>query len=294
MAFEVRGLCAAPYTPFSDDAKRAVDYDGIAEHVTTLVGQGVHYAFVNGTTGEGATMSVAERKEALSCWLKAAQLHPAGSMSIIAHVGAESIADTLDLAAHAEAVAAPAIAIICPTFNKPAGIPAIIELLEAVAAAAPTRPLYYYHIAIRTGVAIRCDALLEAVHGLRAAGRLSTFRGIKYSDADLHVFANCVAFAGGAYNCLYGKDEQLLGALAMGAVGAVGSTYNYQGREVSCAAASTATAAGTTSACDAGSSDHETAAASSPRFCHTMPYLTHRHDASSPHCTPYSCCRPTR
>lgn len=183
MDFEVRGLCAAPYTPFLDDAKRGVDHAGIDEHVKALIGQGVHFAFVNGTTGEGATMSVCERKDALASWLKASQAHARGEMSIIAHVGAESIADTLELAAHAEAIAVPAIAIICPTFNKPSGISAIIELLEAVAAVAPTRPLYYYHIAIRTGVAIRCDALLEAVHGLRGAGRLATFRGIKYRSA---------------------------------------------------------------------------------------------------------------
>ena len=47
------------------------------------------------------------------------------------------------------------------------------------------------------------------------------------ADSDLHIFGNCVAFQDGLYDCLYGKDEQFLGALAMGATGAVGSTYNY-------------------------------------------------------------------
>jgi N-acetylneuraminate lyase len=79
-------------------------------------------------------------------------------------------------------------------------------------------------------VNIRCDRLLVKVAEAQAAGRMRNVRGIKYSDADLHVLANCVDFNGGEYDILYGKDEQLLGAWAMGCRGAVGSTYNYHGR----------------------------------------------------------------
>jgi hypothetical protein len=96
-----------------------------------------------------------------------------------------------------------------------------------VATAVPDLPLYYYHIAIMTGVNFRMDKFLEAIHG-----RIPTFRGLKYSgvarsrfscarprlspaimrvlyrlDADLHIYANCVAFQDGLYDVLYGKDE---------------------------------------------------------------------------------------
>lgn len=125
------------------------------------------------------------------------------------------------------------------------------QWLSAVASVAPTMPLYYYHIAIMTGVNFRMDQLLEAIHD-----RIPSFRGLKYSDADLHIYGNCVAFQDGLYDVLYGKDEvmclcavwrgsclllvftgawvrfapqQFLGALAMGGRGAVGSTYNYMG-----------------------------------------------------------------
>lgn len=201
--------------------------------VAELRRQGVRYAFVNGTTGEGATMSVDERKAALEAWIAAAAAD-GGELTIIAHVGAEAIADTLALAAHAKAAGAAALATLTPTFNKPASIDLIVDLLDAVGAAAPGLPLYYYHIAIKTGVAIRCDVLLERVHAARASGSrpgLAAFRGLKYSDTNQHILANCVAFAGGAYDVLSGADEMLLGALAMGCTGAVGSTYNYQGRE---------------------------------------------------------------
>ena len=105
--------------------------------------------------------------------------------------------------------------------SKPAGIDAVIELLARVSAAAPSLPLYYYHIAIKTGIALRCDLLLAAAAAAKA--RLPTFVGIKYSDADCHIFANCQHYAGGAYDVLSGKDEQLAGFLAMGGRGAIGA-----------------------------------------------------------------------
>lgn len=90
-------------------------------------------------------------------------------------------------------------------------------------------PPTHQHIP-KTGLALRCDHLLEAVAAEQAAGRLRSFRGIKYSNPDLYVLANCLAAAGGAFDLAYGFDEQLLGAAAMGVKGAVGSTYNYCGK----------------------------------------------------------------
>lgn len=50
------------------------------------------------------------------------------------------------------------------------------------------------------------------------------------ADYDLYTFKRCIDFDGGAFNLLFGRDEQLLGAAAMGAEGAVGSTYNFAGK----------------------------------------------------------------
>lgn len=226
-SFRVIGLCAAPFTPFKNEegACPAVDFAAIETYASELVRQGVKYAFVCGSTGEGVALSVAERKSILEAWIAASKSKP---LSIIAHVGTESIADVMDLAAHAQASGAVAVAAMPTSYNKPFGLDSIVDFLAAISTAAPSLPLYYYHIAIKTGVNIRCDKLLEKVHS--AIARVPTFRGIKYTDFDMHIFANCVAFADGKYDILSGRDEVLLAALAMGATGAVGSTYNYMGR----------------------------------------------------------------
>ena len=223
-SFTIKGLCAAPFTPFQ--AAGGVDYAAVDAHVAELLAQGVASVFVNGTTGEGYSLSLPERKALLERWVSSS----AGRLRVIAMVGAEALPDMLELAEHARVAGASAVSYQPSVFFKPDGIPTLLSLMDMVSAAAEGLPLYYYHLAIKTGVQVRCDLLLDAVAAAQAQGKLRFFRGIKYSDADLHIFANCVHGNARTFDVAYGKDEQMLGALAMGAKGFVGSTYNYSGR----------------------------------------------------------------
>jgi len=83
-------------------------------------------------------------------------------------------------------------------------------------------PFYYYHIPVLTGVAFPMIDLLKNV-----AGKISNFAGIKYTHEDFMDFLSCLHFENGKYDMLWGRDENMLSALAVGAVGAVGSTFNY-------------------------------------------------------------------
>ena len=51
--------------------------------------------------------------------------------------------------------------------------------------------------------------------------------GIKFNHSDLYEFQRCVRVCDGKFDIPFGVDEFLPGGLAVGAVGAVGSTYNY-------------------------------------------------------------------
>jgi len=51
--------------------------------------------------------------------------------------------------------------------------------------------------------------------------------GIKFTDYNLMDFSLCKQVAGGRYNMLYGRDEQALPALLLGAEAAVSSTIGY-------------------------------------------------------------------
>jgi N-acetylneuraminate lyase len=125
------------------------------------------------------------------------------------------------LATHAEGLEVDAISATPPCYFKPPSIDHLLDYLEPLAAAS-SRPFYYYHIPAMTGVSFDpCEILAEAVK------RLPTMAGIKYSNPDLSLLLACLQFEEGSRDILYGMDEALLGALATGCRGAVGSTYNF-------------------------------------------------------------------
>jgi N-acetylneuraminate lyase len=193
----------------------------IRSYADWLCQNGVNSVFVNGTTGESLSLTVGERQSALEAWLK----ESAGRLTVIAHVGCESIRDTCELAQHAQRRGADAIAVMPTTFFRPSSLEHLIRYLSVVAEAAPSLPLFYYHIPSMTGVNFNMEEFLDAV-----GSRLPTLRGIKYTSLDLHQLGRCVVHSRGKYSMLYGCDQQLLGALVLGCTSAVGSTYNYMGK----------------------------------------------------------------
>lgn len=213
------GLVAAPFTPFRGDGSLADET--IERQCERLVAEGVQGAFVCGTTGEGPSLTVAERMRVSERWMAAA----GDRLRVLVHVGHTSAADARALAAHAQEIGADAVGCLAPYFFKPGSIAALVEFCGHVAAAAPALPFYYYHIPSLTGVAFAMREFLPV-----AARSIPNFAGVKYTHEDLADFAACVRFEGGAYEMLFGRDELLLEGLAAGATGAIGSTYNYMPR----------------------------------------------------------------
>jgi N-acetylneuraminate lyase len=157
-------------------------------------------------------MSVAER------WTRLAS----EDFPVIIHVGANAVGDACTLARHAAENRASAIALAPPSYHKPADVNSLVAFIAHVAAAAPDTALYYYHIPSRTGVDICLRDLFTV-----AAETIPTLVGAKFTDEDLMDFNRCVQLDGGRFDMLFGRDEFLLAGLALGARGAVGTTYNF-------------------------------------------------------------------
>lgn len=212
---KLTGLIAAPHTPF--DANGEVNYpviDRIAEH---LIRQGVKGAYVCGTTGEGIHCSVDERKKIAERWVAASQ----GQLSITLHTGALSIADALELSRHAETLDIFATSVIGPCFFKPSTVDDLVEYCRIIAAAAPSKGFYYYHSGM-SGLSLDMEQFLIA-----AADKIPNLSGMKFNSADMYEFQRCLRVNNRQFDIPFGVDEFLPAGLACGAVGAVGSTYNY-------------------------------------------------------------------
>ena len=215
---KTQGLVAAPPTAFTDHD--TVDLAAVAPMAAHLQRQGVAGVFVNGTTGEGASLTTEEREQLAEAWRQAL---PTG-IRLFVHVGHNCLADARCLAAHAERVGADAVAAIAPSFFRTAGVPGLVDWCAEVAGAAPRLPFYYYHMPSMSGVNERMTQFLQA-----AGPRIPNLAGVKFTYEDLADYQSALRLEGGRYDVLWGRDQMLLGALAVGAQGTVGSTYNVAG-----------------------------------------------------------------
>ena len=210
-------LIAAVHTPMQADG--ALDLDLVPRQAKRLAADGVRGAFVCGSTGEGLSLTLAERLAVAERWKEAA---PDG-LDILVHVGHNCLPEARELAEHAEKlVGARAIAAVAPTYFTPSCVDDLVAYCAHIAEAAPNTPFYYYHIPIKTGLSFKAVDVLKA-----ASAQIPTFAGIKFTHEDLMDFRQCIAYQDGKYEMLFGRDEILLAALSLGASGAIGSTYNF-------------------------------------------------------------------
>jgi len=211
----IDGLIAAPPTPMN--AEGGVDLARVPQLARFLARNGVVGAFVAGTTGESLSLTMAERMALAEAWRREAR----DGFKIILHVGHNSIEDCKTLAQHARDLGVWAVAAMPPVFFRPATLDALVDFCAELAAAAPSLPFYYYHIPSMTGVRFAMIDFFRA-----AAESIPNLAGMKFTCEDLMDYRLCLDFQAGRFEMLFGRDEMLLGALALGAKGAVGTTYN--------------------------------------------------------------------
>ena len=216
MQTRLSGLIAAPFTPLHPDGR--VNLSMVESQAVALVNHRVSGAFICGTTGEGLSLTTEERLQLAQKWMEAAP----PSLRIIVHVGHPSLAETRTLARQAQEIGAFAFAALGPTFFRASRVEQLVEYVVQLAATAPDLPFYYYHIPAMAGADVPMFDFLKL-----ASKRIPNLAGIKFTHENLMDYSRCVSFEEGRYNILFGRDEILLAALALGAAGAVGSTYNY-------------------------------------------------------------------
>ncbi len=215
MSDHIEGLVAAPFTPLNPD--HSLNLDAIGPYAELLHRNGVVGAFICGSTGEGVSLTTAERMQVAARWAQDAP----PDLKVIVHVGHTCTEDSRALAAHAQQVGAWATGAMGPYYFRPRAAEALVGFCAEIASAQDL-PFYYYHIPVLTGVDLPMIDFLR-----QAAGRIPNLAGIKFTNPNLMDYALCQAYDGGRFDVLFGTDEMLLAALAMGARGAIGSSYNF-------------------------------------------------------------------
>ena len=103
------GIYVPLITPFTSEGE--VDYAGLYRATKHVLKQNVDGIYAVGGTSEFCTLSTEERKKCLETIISAAD-----GAKVIAHVGAPSLREALELARHAESVGADMLSAVAPYY----------------------------------------------------------------------------------------------------------------------------------------------------------------------------------
>lgn len=210
-------LVAAAHSPFDSQGKLAPSV--VVTQARFLSHQGIQTVFITGSTGESHSVTQQEKLTLYEAWAEAATTT---SLRVIAHVGSNCLTDAKELAEKASELGFVAISALAPSYYKPGNLSTLVDCCAEIAAAAPDLPFYYYDIPVLTGVNFPMADFLRL-----APERIPNLAGIKFTNPDLVSYRSSLQVANGEFDLPWGVDESLLGALATGAQGGVGSTFNW-------------------------------------------------------------------
>lgn len=197
-------VLTAMATAFADDG--AIDLDGTARIAAHLVEHGHDGVVVSGTTGESPTTTVAEDGELLRAVIDAV----GDRATVVAGVGTNATAHSIELARQAEKLGADGMLLVTPYYNKPSQAGVLDHFRQVVEAAEV--PVMLYDVPGRTGTAIAPDTFRRAAEWERVVA-------VKDAVGDL---ARGTAIMGETGLAFYsGDDVSTLGWLAHGAAGCV-------------------------------------------------------------------------
>ncbi|MET1059790.1 MAG: 4-hydroxy-tetrahydrodipicolinate synthase [Nocardioides sp.] len=196
-------VLTAMATAFHDDG--SVDLEGTARIAAHLVDHGHDGVVVSGTTGESPTTSVAEDGDIL----RAVKDAVGGRATIVAGVGTNATAHSVELARQAEKLGADGLLLVTPYYNKP-GQAGVLHHFDQVVHASDV-PVMLYDVPGRTGTTI-------ALETYEAAAQWETVVAVKDAVGD---FARGVRLQQLGYAVYSGDDVANLGWLAHGGAGVV-------------------------------------------------------------------------
>jgi len=211
------GLIAAPFAPMNGAGE--IMTDAIPGYCEFLEKNRVVGAFINGSTGEGVSLTQKEKMAITEAWTASAKNK---NIKVINLVGGTSYGECIESAIHSAENGADAIAILAPYYFKPAGAKQLAEFCARIAEAVPALPVYFYHIPVLTGCYVNMYDFLN-----EASVMIPNLAGIKYTHEDFMDFLSCIHFMDGKYDMMWGRDENMLSALVLGCRSGVGSTFNY-------------------------------------------------------------------
>ncbi|XP_015786506.1 N-acetylneuraminate lyase [Tetranychus urticae] len=215
-----KGAIAAVAVPLNPDG--TVNHEMFNAYTDHLISIGVGGVYINGTTGEGLSLSGAERMAVVQAWFQAIRTKKP-DMLVIACISSTVVKETLEQANFYAIMNVDALAVLPPFYHRPETNDCLIRYLQSIYKAAPSLPLIYYHFPEMTNVKLDIRIFLE-----EAKLRVPNLAGIKYTCKDMAAISAVGYDLRHKYKIFTGYEECLLPMASMGIDAGICALFNFR------------------------------------------------------------------
>ena len=205
-------MIPAMVTPF--DENRELDLNRVEELADRLVTGGADALVINGTTGESPTVFYPQKIELF----KAAAHAVAGRVPIIANVGDNCTADTVDFAGDVEKLGVDAFMCVVPYYNKPPQ-EGLYQHFASIARATEL-PIVLYNIPGR------CVVNMTAETTLRLAHDFANIVAVKEASGNFEQIKQIIDGAPEGFVVYSGDDSATYDIMKLGGAGVISTIGN--------------------------------------------------------------------
>ena len=209
-----RGAGVAIITPFTETG---VNYNELGRIIEDQVAGGTDAIVITGTTGESATMTDAEHREAIRYTVEKV----GGRIPVVAGTGSNETSYAIELSQYAEKVGADALLLVTPYYNKCTqnGLVAhYTKIADSVGI-----PAILYNVPSRTGVGIKTETYAKLSQHPRIVG-------VKEASGDLSAILRLRAATDDDFAVYSGNDDQIVPILSLGGSGVISVLSNVAPR----------------------------------------------------------------
>ena len=210
-----RGAGVAIITPFTETG---VNYPELGRIIEDQIAGGTDAIIITGTTGESATMTDAEHREAIRYTVEQVK----GRIPVVAGTGSNETAYAVELSQYAEQVGADALLLVTPYYNKCTQNGLIAHYTKI--ADSVNIPAILYNVPSRTGVNIKTETYAALAKHPRIVG-------VKEASGDLSAILRMRAATGDDFAVYSGNDDQIVPILSLGGSGVISVLSNIAPRE---------------------------------------------------------------
>ena len=213
----ITGSIVALVTPMLPDG--AIDKEGLATLIEYHIQSGTAALGIAGTTGESATLTMAEHIDIIQFAVEQA----AGRIPVVAGTGSNSTHEAIELTVAAAAAGAEYSLLVTPYYNKPPQEGLYRHFCQV--AAAVNIPIILYNVPSRTGVDLSSETALR----LSEVGNIA---GLKDATGDVERGGALIAKLPDTFGVYSGDDATALDLMCRGGRGNVSVTANVAAAKV--------------------------------------------------------------